>query len=114
MEALVDHPVKEIRITLELKQKNVFIHVDDDGDGIPEKDRKRIFEAFTRLDKSRGKQTGGHGLGLAITQKIMFAHKGSISVTDSSLGGWLVLPFVGQRIFDEFQPEKSINQARKL
>jgi K+-sensing histidine kinase KdpD len=55
--------------------------------GIPEKDRKRIFEAFTRLDKSRDKQTGRHGLGLAITQKIMFAHKGSISVTESSLGG---------------------------
>ncbi len=78
---------KDIRITLELKEEHVFIHVDDDGQGIPEKERQRIFEAFTRLDKSRDKQTGGHGLGLAITQKIMLAHKGAVSVTDSSSGG---------------------------
>ncbi len=78
---------QELNVILEMSENNIIIHVDDDGKGIPEKDRKRIFEAFTRLDNSRDRQSGGHGLGLAIAQSIINAHKGNISITDSPLGG---------------------------
>ncbi|MCK5829766.1 MAG: hypothetical protein KAH20_05640 [Methylococcales bacterium] len=78
---------KEIKLTLEIKEENIIIHVDDDGEGIPEKDRKWVFKAFTRLDKSRDKRSGGHGLGLAIADKIILAHKGYISISNSPLGG---------------------------
>ena len=78
---------KEIKLTLEIKEENIIIHVDDDGEGIPKKDRKWVFEAFTRLDKSRDKRSGGHGLGLAIANKIILAHKGYISISNSPLGG---------------------------
>jgi signal transduction histidine kinase len=78
---------QEINVILDASENSIIIHVDDDGKGIPENDRKRVFEAFTRLDKSRDRQSGGHGLGLAIAQRIMNAHKGNISITDSPLGG---------------------------
>ena len=64
-----------------------MIHVDDDGPGIPQEDRDRIFEAFSRLDESRDRQSGGHGLGLAIAKRIIEAHKGKISVGTSPSGG---------------------------
>ena len=61
--------------------------VDDDGPGIAAADRERIFEPFIRLDESRDRGTGGAGLGLAIVQRVALSHRGSISVTDSPVGG---------------------------
>jgi signal transduction histidine kinase len=61
--------------------------VDDDGPGIPEQERETVFNAFKRLDSSRGRGTGGYGLGLAIAQRISEWHGGEISVVDSPLGG---------------------------
>jgi len=66
---------------------NHWIEVHDDGPGIPDTERDRIFEPFTRLDRSRDRETGGHGLGLAIVQRIMELHDGGVRVTDSDLGG---------------------------
>ncbi|AOZ50304.1 MULTISPECIES: two-component system sensor histidine kinase RstB [Chromobacteriaceae] len=63
------------------------IIVDDDGPGIPEEDRERVFDPFIRLDESRGRKTGGHGLGLAIVAGIARAHRGSIKVESSPMGG---------------------------
>ena len=63
------------------------IVIDDDGPGIPEADRARIFEPFTRLDTSRNRDSGGYGLGLAIAQRIAQWHGGNIGVEDSPLGG---------------------------
>lgn len=63
------------------------ISVDDDGSGIPENERQRVFEAFTRLDESRDRETGGYGLGLAIVQRISQWHGGQASVENSPLGG---------------------------
>jgi len=65
----------------------VSIQVDDDGPGIPEANRIRIFEPFARLDNSRNRKSGGYGLGLAIVKRIAVAHKGTVTVDDSSLGG---------------------------
>ncbi|MFG0230438.1 ATP-binding protein [Achromobacter sp. 413638] len=61
--------------------------VDDDGPGIPARDRDKIFEPFIRLDESRDRGTGGAGLGLAIVQRVAAAHHGDISVHGSPLGG---------------------------
>ena len=56
------------------------MEVSDNGIGIPEKDRERIFERFYRVDKSRSKETGGTGLGLAITRSAVLMHRGQIKV----------------------------------
>jgi signal transduction histidine kinase len=63
------------------------VAVDDDGSGVPESERARIFERFVRLDESRSRDSGGSGLGLAIVAEIVSAHGGSVRVTDSALGG---------------------------
>ena len=63
------------------------IAIEDDGPGIPADERARIFEPFYRLDRSRDRETGGFGLGLAITSKAIAMHGGEIQVAQSSLGG---------------------------
>jgi signal transduction histidine kinase len=63
------------------------ILVDDDGPGIPETERERIFEPFYRLDRSRDRATGGFGLGLSIARKAVRLHGGTLRVERSPLGG---------------------------
>ncbi|QEL65816.1 two-component sensor kinase [Oryzomicrobium terrae] len=65
----------------------VRLHVDDDGIGIPADEREHIFTAFTRLDRSRDRATGGYGLGLAIARQVMEAHGGSATAGESPEGG---------------------------
>ncbi|WP_267547466.1 sensor histidine kinase BfmS [Acinetobacter pittii] len=65
-----------------------FVCVEDDGTGIPEQDRKRVFEAFARLDDSRTRASGGYGLGLSIVSRIAYWFGGEIKVDESpTLGG---------------------------
>ncbi len=78
---------EKINVSLEIINTEITIHVDDDGTGVPQEDRDRVFEAFSRLDESRDRQSGGHGLGLAIAKRIIEAHKGEISVATSPSGG---------------------------
>ena len=63
------------------------VDVEDDGQGIPEEDRKRVFQPFTRLDDSRTRASGGYGLGLSIVARIAFWHGGKVKVSESSMGG---------------------------
>jgi signal transduction histidine kinase len=63
------------------------IAVEDDGPGIPDEERERIFEPFYRLDRSRDRATGGFGLGLSIAHKAIALHGGSLKVEQSALGG---------------------------
>ena len=63
------------------------VAVDDNGPGIPEQERERIFEPFYRIDRSRHRGTGGFGLGLSIVKKAVELHGGSIVVGSSRLGG---------------------------
>ena len=80
----------ERRVQCSVKRQNsgYLMHVDDDGEGIPESDRESIFKAFTRIDGSRNRDTGGYGLGLAIVARIASLHGGSVTVTQSDeLGG---------------------------
>ncbi len=65
----------------------VRVVVSDDGTGVPEHERERIFEPFARVDTSRSRDSGGVGLGLALVQAIVRAHGGSVCVQDSQLGG---------------------------
>lgn len=77
-----------VRLSGGVKGNSAWVRVEDDGPGIPEKDRERIFEPFARLDDSRTRASGGYGLGLSIVQRIAFWHGGSVEVSRSpDLGG---------------------------
>lgn len=76
-----------IRVTAEQVDSQIRIHVDDDGIGIPEEERENVFTAFTRLDRSRDRTTGGYGLGLAIARLVLEMHGGTASAAASPLGG---------------------------
>lgn len=81
------HAKKQIKVTLEMTDQHINLSIDDDGDGIPKQFLEHVFQPFTRLDASRDKQSGGYGLGLAITQKIVLQHGGIIYADKSTLGG---------------------------
>lgn len=83
---LIDNAVKytnsegKIKVSTELKQKEVTISVEDNGIGIPKVDLPRVFERFYRVDKTRSRDVGGSGLGLSIVKHILESHKSSIKV----------------------------------
>jgi two-component system, OmpR family, sensor kinase ParS len=76
-------------IAIELVERagEYLLAVDDDGPGIPDADREAVFKAFTRLDDSRSRGTGGYGLGLAIVARIAALHGGAARAERSTLGG---------------------------
>ncbi|MDD2743340.1 MAG: ATP-binding protein [Rhodocyclaceae bacterium] len=78
---------KQIMVSAELIEQRIVIHVDDDGIGIPQEERNHVFSAFTRLDRSRDRSTGGYGLGLAITRRVLDLHGGTAVADASPLGG---------------------------
>ncbi|MEN3754274.1 two-component system sensor histidine kinase RstB [Mangrovibacter yixingensis] len=78
---------QRLHIALAITDDKVTLSVDDDGPGIPEEERSRVFEPFVRLDPSRDRATGGCGLGLAIVYSIAAAMNGEASVQNSPLGG---------------------------
>jgi signal transduction histidine kinase len=78
---------KQIVVSAELLQERIVVHVDDDGIGIPPEDREHVFSAFTRLDRSRDRATGGYGLGLAITRRVLELHGGTATADAAPLGG---------------------------
>jgi signal transduction histidine kinase len=78
---------KQVRVSAQLNGDLIAIHVDDDGIGIPAEEREHVFSAFTRLDRSRDRSTGGYGLGLAIARRVLELHGGSAIAGDSPLGG---------------------------
>ncbi|HEX7133944.1 MAG TPA: HAMP domain-containing sensor histidine kinase [Iamia sp.] len=81
------HAATTIRLGVATTGTTVRLWVADDGPGIPVADRERVFERFTRLDRSRTRGTGGYGLGLAIAAEVVRAHGGRIGVTDGPDGG---------------------------
>jgi len=81
------HAAHRVALILDQEGPDCIIHVDDDGPGIPEADRERIFEPFTRLETSRSRESGGYGLGLSIVDRVVKWHGGQVDVSDSPLGG---------------------------
>ena len=65
----------------------VVLTIDDDGPGIPETERERVLQRFVRLDEARSRDDGGSGLGLSIVDEVVQAHGGSVSISQSPLGG---------------------------
>lgn len=91
------HARSEIRVDLATLDRAVELRVCDDGEGIPEADRERVFERFARVDQARSRAEGGTGLGLAIARDLVEAHHGTIQVVDSESGACLLvsLPAIG-------------------
>ena len=83
----VRHAQKRVEMSCRLEGEVVYLCVDDDGPGVPEAAREKIFEPFFRLDESRSADLGGAGLGLAIVRRIAQLHGGQVRVEDSPLGG---------------------------
>lgn len=82
------HAEKQVIVSLREEAGSCELSVEDDGPGIPEADREHIFKAFTRLDGSRSRDTGGYGLGLAIVARIANLHGGTATAGESPrLGG---------------------------
>ena len=83
----IRHATSRLRLSLTTIDDTVVLTVEDDGSGIAEPERERVFERFVRLDEARGREEGGSGLGLAIVADLTAAHGGSVSVGTSALGG---------------------------
>ncbi|MGZ5031793.1 MAG: ATP-binding protein [Usitatibacter sp.] len=81
------HARSTVMVSLLRENDRTVIHVDDDGRGIDSADRERLFEPFVRLDRSRGRDSGGFGLGLAIVRQVARWHGGDAFITESPLGG---------------------------
>jgi signal transduction histidine kinase len=79
------------RVTLEPGAQALRIVIDDDGPGIPEADRERVFAPFVRLEESRSRETGGIGLGMAIARSIVRGHGGDIELANRTEGGLRVV-----------------------
>jgi signal transduction histidine kinase len=81
------HAASRMRFETDQHDDVVALVVSDDGPGVPEADRDRVFERFARLDEARTSGTGGTGLGLAIVRDIVVRHGGTIRVDRSHDGG---------------------------
>jgi two-component system OmpR family sensor kinase len=76
-----------IRIELTTSDQEYQLSVEDDGPGVPESDRARVFDSFVRLYNEDASQAGGFGLGLAIVRRVVQWHGGNVILTESGLGG---------------------------
>ena len=82
-----NHSGGQVTVTADRKEKHVYLSVEDTGTGIPEELKERVFEPFFRVDKSRSRELGGVGLGLALVREIVRGHEGSITVKSNPSGG---------------------------
>ena len=82
-----NHPLGQVAVTAYQRNKNVYLSVEDTGSGIPKELRERVFEPFFRVDKSRSRELGGVGLGLALVHEIVRVHDGSICIKSGKTGG---------------------------
>ncbi len=102
---IVDNAIKYtptggfVKLGLEQKNKSITVSIEDNGPGIPDEEKEKIFERFYRLDDSRARDTGGTGLGLAIAREAVILHGGEINVYSSKDGGsifTITLPYSGE------------------
>ena len=81
-----NHPLGQVTVTAYQRNKHVYLSVEDTGSGIPKELRERVFEPFFRVDKSRSRELGGVGLGLAFVHEIVRVHDGSICIKSGKTG----------------------------
>ena len=82
-----NHSGGQVTVTADRKENHVYLSVEDTGAGIPEELKERVFEPFFRVDKSRSRELGGVGLGLALVREIVRVHDGNITVKSNPSGG---------------------------
>ena len=82
-----NHPLGQVTVTAYQRKKHVYLSIEDTGSGIPKELRDRVFEPFFRVDKSRSRELGGVGLGLALVREIVRVHDGSICIKSGKTGG---------------------------
>ena len=82
-----NHPLGQVTVTAYQRNQHVYLSVEDTGSGIPKELRERVFEPFFRVDKSRSRELGGVGLGLALVHEIVRVHDGSICIKSGKTGG---------------------------
>ena len=87
----VRHTTSRVDVSGAVAGRFVRIVVSDDGTGIPEADRERVFDRFTRLDEARDRDSGGTGLGLAITRQLAARAGGSVTLGDRNAGPGLAV-----------------------
>jgi signal transduction histidine kinase len=93
----VRHAESTVTIRVATDKTHALLEVADDGAGIPEADRERIFDRFTRLDAARSRDEGGAGLGLAIARDIAVRHHGTLTATNPQKGARLVTQLPTQK-----------------
>jgi signal transduction histidine kinase len=81
------HADGRVAVTVRTEDDVVELVVTDDGPGIPEPDRERVFERFTRLDEGRARDAGGMGLGLAVVRSTVERHGGTVTIADAEPHG---------------------------
>ena len=82
-----NHPLGQVTVTAYQRNKHVYLSVEDTGSGIKTEIRERVFEPFFRVDKSRSRDLGGVGIGLAFVREIVRVHDGSICIKSGKTGG---------------------------
>ena len=82
-----NRPFGQVTVTAYQRKKHVYLSIEDTGSGIPKELRDRVFEPFFRVDKSRSRELGGVGLGLALVREIVRVHDGSICIKSGKTGG---------------------------
>ena len=85
-----NHSGGQVTVTAYQKEKHVYLSVEDTGSGIPDELKERVFEPFFRVDKSRSRELGGVGLGLALVNEIVRVHDGSIAIRPNPSGGTII------------------------
>lgn len=85
-----NHSGGQVIVEAYQREKQVYLSVKDTGNGIPEELKERVFEPFFRVDKSRSRELGGVGLGLALVNEIVRVHDGSIAIRPNPSGGTII------------------------
>jgi signal transduction histidine kinase len=101
------HARSRVLVTVGRDGNTAVLEVSDDGPGVPQADRARVFERFVRLDDARARADGGSGLGLAIVAEVVAAHGGTVEVADGPDGGALFRVRIPAAPAPDAQPDEA-------
>jgi signal transduction histidine kinase len=114
---LVDNAVRHadavVSVSVHELGDGVELVVSDDGVGIAEEDRERVFQRFVRLDEARNREAGGAGLGLAIVRRILDVSGGTVLLDDSAMGGARFTVTLPQPTDRDLAPHRTRSDGRR-